>query len=79
MYACIPEIGSGFFEVVRTPSNATAHSCDPPLPLTLRELTLATPVAARENEVNLCLASSLFETFTVDLHTPHRRHLRRGN
>ena len=30
MYACIPEIGGGFFEGVRTPSDATAHSYDPP-------------------------------------------------
>src|SRR5215207_3851968 len=42
MYACILETGCGFFEGVCTPSNTTAHSCDPPLPLTLRELTLAT-------------------------------------
>jgi len=32
MYACIPEIGGGFFQVVCTPRNATAHSCDPPPP-----------------------------------------------
>jgi len=32
MYACIPEIGRGFFDVVCIPSNATAHSCDPPPP-----------------------------------------------
>jgi hypothetical protein len=31
MYACIPEIGGGFFEGVCEPSNATAHSYDPPL------------------------------------------------
>jgi hypothetical protein len=30
MYACIPESGGGFFEGVCTPSNATAHSYDPP-------------------------------------------------
>ena len=30
MYACIPENGGGFFEGVCTPSNATAHFCDPP-------------------------------------------------
>jgi hypothetical protein len=30
MYACIRRIGGGFFDVVCTPSNATAHSCDPP-------------------------------------------------
>jgi hypothetical protein len=30
MYACIPEIGGRFFEGVCVPSNATAHSCDPP-------------------------------------------------
>src|SRR5918995_4464512 len=57
------------------PRISTTH----PHRLIIRELTLATPVAARENKVNLCLACSLFETFTVDLHTPHRRHLRRGN
>src|SRR5829696_463198 len=27
-----PEIGRGFFEGVCPPSNATAHSCDPPPP-----------------------------------------------
>jgi hypothetical protein len=30
MYACIPEIGRGFFQGVRAPSNATAHSYDQP-------------------------------------------------
>jgi hypothetical protein len=33
MYACIPEIGGGFFEGVCAPSNATAYLNDPPLPL----------------------------------------------
>jgi hypothetical protein len=37
MYACIPEIGGGFFEGVRAPSNATAHSYDPPPPRNARE------------------------------------------
>jgi len=32
MYACFSEIDGGFFEGVCAPSNATAHSCDPPLP-----------------------------------------------
>jgi hypothetical protein len=32
MYACISDIEGGFFEGVCTPSNATAHSCDPPPP-----------------------------------------------
>ena len=32
MYACIPEIERGFFEVVRPPNNATAHLHDPPPP-----------------------------------------------
>jgi hypothetical protein len=36
MYACILEIGCGFFAVVCTPSDATAHSCDPPPPLDSR-------------------------------------------
>jgi hypothetical protein len=40
MYAYIPEIGGGFFEVVCTPSNATAHSYDPPPILAIRELLL---------------------------------------
>jgi hypothetical protein len=39
MYAYIPKIGSGFFEGVCTPSNATSHSCNPPYP-SIRELTL---------------------------------------
>jgi len=30
MYACILEIGRRFFEGVCPPSNATAHSYDPP-------------------------------------------------
>ena len=30
MYACDLDIEGGFFEVVRTPSNATAHFRDPP-------------------------------------------------
>jgi hypothetical protein len=36
MYAYIPDIGGGFFEGVCTPSNATAHSYDPPPPATHR-------------------------------------------
>jgi hypothetical protein len=32
MYACIPEIGRGFFEGVYAPSSATAHLHDPPPP-----------------------------------------------
>jgi hypothetical protein len=32
MYACIPDIGRGFFEGVCAPSNATAHFRDPPHP-----------------------------------------------
>jgi len=32
MYACISETGSGFFEGVCAPSNATANSRDPPPP-----------------------------------------------
>jgi hypothetical protein len=32
MYACIPEIGDGFFEEVCTPSNTTANFRDPPPP-----------------------------------------------
>jgi hypothetical protein len=36
MYACIPGTGRGFFEGVCTPSNATAHSYDPPQPPTQR-------------------------------------------
>jgi hypothetical protein len=30
MYACIPEIGRGFFEGVCAPSNVTAYFGDPP-------------------------------------------------
>jgi hypothetical protein len=40
MYACVPEIGGGFFEGVYAPSNATAHSCDPPPPSFQRRLVL---------------------------------------
>jgi hypothetical protein len=38
MYACIPEIGGGFFEVVCTPSDATANSYDPPPSLSAKGL-----------------------------------------
>src|SRR5215217_9483179 len=72
----------GFFEGVCTPSNATAIFRDPP-PHTSRiascKCILQMPVAARVNEVNLSLASSLFETFSAVLRTPHRRRLHRGN
>ena len=37
MYAYTPDIGRGFFEGVCTPSNATAHSCDPPPPRNTKE------------------------------------------
>jgi len=37
MYACIPENGYGFFEGVCTPSDANAHSCDPPPPCNARD------------------------------------------
>jgi hypothetical protein len=37
MYACIPDFGGGFFEGLCTPSNATAHSCDPSPPRIARE------------------------------------------
>jgi hypothetical protein len=30
MYACILEIGGGFFEGVCAPTNAAANFCDPP-------------------------------------------------
>ena len=31
MYACIPDIGGGFFQGVCTPSNAPVNFRDPPL------------------------------------------------
>ena len=37
MYACIHETGARFFEGVCTPSNATAHSYDPPPPCNTKE------------------------------------------
>jgi hypothetical protein len=37
MYACIPEIGCGFFAVVCTLSNATAIFRDPPPPRNTKE------------------------------------------
>jgi hypothetical protein len=37
MYACIFEIGGGFFEGACTPSNATANSYDPPPPRSAKE------------------------------------------
>jgi hypothetical protein len=40
MYACIPEIGCGFFAGVCTLSNTTANFHDPPR-VTIRELTPA--------------------------------------
>jgi hypothetical protein len=36
MYACIPEIGRGFFEGVCAPCETTAHFSDPPSPLDSR-------------------------------------------
>jgi hypothetical protein len=44
MYACILEIGCGFFEEVCTPSNTVAYLCDPPPPI-IRELALRDAVA----------------------------------
>jgi hypothetical protein len=41
MYACICETGCGFFEVVCTPSNVTAHSYDLPHPQCKRTGALA--------------------------------------
>jgi hypothetical protein len=40
MYACNCKTGRGFFAGVFTPSNATAHSCDPPPPSSKRRLVL---------------------------------------
>ena len=40
MYACILETSGGFFKGVCEPSNATAHSCDPPPPSLKRLLVL---------------------------------------
>jgi hypothetical protein len=37
MYACVLEIGCGFFSGVCTPSDATAHFRDPPPPRYARE------------------------------------------
>jgi hypothetical protein len=37
MYASIPEIGGGFFEVVCASSHVTAHSYDPPPPRYAKE------------------------------------------
>jgi hypothetical protein len=37
MYACILEIGRGFFEGVCTPSDATAQLRDPPPPHNTKE------------------------------------------
>jgi hypothetical protein len=50
-----------------------------PTPSHFANCILQMPVAARVNEVNLSLASSLFETFSAVLRTPHRRRLHRGN
>jgi hypothetical protein len=49
MYACISETGRGFFEGVCTPSNATAHSYDPPHHATQEDRSPAngTPVRSR--------------------------------
>ena len=72
-----PEIGCGVFEGACASSNTTANFSDPPPPI--RESTFATPVGARLNEGNFSLASSLCETFTVDLHTPHRHRRHPGS
>jgi hypothetical protein len=47
MYACIPEIGGGFFEGVRTPSNATANFRDPPHPTTQKDRSPGNGTPAR--------------------------------
>src|SRR5215210_3884926 len=76
MYACIPEIGRGFFKGVCAPSNATVDFHDPPPPI--RESTLAT-LAASVSEANLNLASLPLRTITVGPHTPHHRRRHRGS
>ena len=44
MYACIHEIGRGFFEVVCAYRSATAHLRDPPRP-SIREESLGAAIA----------------------------------
>jgi hypothetical protein len=47
MYACILETGRGFFEGVCPPSDATAHSRDPPPPpLNSRSVSLFASTAS---------------------------------
>jgi hypothetical protein len=48
MYACIPEIGLGFFEVVCAPRKATVNFRDPPPPR--RTKTGASPMELRPEE-----------------------------
>jgi hypothetical protein len=43
MYACLPDIGDGFFDGVRAPCNATAYLRDPPPPLDSRISTMVEP------------------------------------
>src|SRR5215207_2276760 len=73
MYACIPEIGRGFFAGVCAPSNATAHSCDPPPPPHTSRIDSSDASRGKGERRKFSLASSLFEAFTVAPHTPHRR------
>jgi hypothetical protein len=49
------------------------HFLRPPTPSQFANCLLQMPVAARVNEVNFSLASSLFETFSAVLRTLHRR------
>src|SRR5215204_3082600 len=49
MYACIRRIGCRFFGGVCAPSNATAHSCDPPPPPNTQNGALATGLRPEED------------------------------
>src|SRR5215218_6592868 len=73
MYACLYEIRGGFFSMVCTPSDATAHSYDPPLPSTQENLSpiARTPARCGSQAALTSAASGL--AVEVDHHTPTAR------
>ena len=81
MYACIHGIGSGFFEAVCTPSNATVNFRDPPprLPLDARidsgryDLAVTTVQVHAGPGVRYCLFAARYHSFTCESRASTRR------
>jgi hypothetical protein len=62
MYACIPEIGGGFFEVVCTPTNATAHPRHPALCTGPDFAPLSAPIIQGKVQHDLPTEEPFFQT-----------------